>query len=59
MMWKVNSMAGGKRPGGELPKLNDPTVRRQIAAVLLEARDTDLEAADHIESALEAMGAGE
>ena len=59
MMWKVNSVAGGKWPGGDLPKLGDPTIRKQIAAVLLEARGNDLEAADHIERALGTMGAGE
>ncbi len=56
LMWKINSAAGGRKPGGELPQLADPDVRGQIAAIIREAATHDAKAADHIETVLENAG---
>jgi len=55
MMWEIMRIAGGEFPGGPLPKLGDPQVRESCAVVILKSRDKDLQAAGHIEAALEAM----
>lgn len=55
MMWEIMHIAGGEFPGGPLPKLGDPQVREKCAAVIRESRDKDLEAAGHIEAALQAI----
>lgn len=51
-MWEINRLGGAKGPGEELPKLADPDIRRQLARIILECRDRDLEAAQHLENAL-------
>jgi hypothetical protein len=53
LMWKIWDLAGGIGNPEAYRKLADPTVRRQIAQVVLQARDKDAQAADHIEQALE------
>lgn len=55
MMWEVNRLGGAKWPGEELPRLADANVRKQIAELLLKSRDKDLEAASHIERALQTV----
>ncbi len=55
-VWKINRLGGGKSPGSPLPKTVDPAVRKQIADIVLECRDRDLEAARRIEAALRAVG---
>ena len=52
LMWEINRLGGAKWPGQELPQLIDPAVREMIAALILRARDKDIEAAAHIEAAL-------
>jgi hypothetical protein len=51
----LHRATGGCVAPGEYEKyrrLADPPVRRQIATAILQARDRDAEAADHIERAL-------
>ena len=53
LMWKIWGLVGGI--GHEEPKalkFAEPSVRRQIISVIHQARDKDVEAADHIERAL-------
>ena len=33
-MWKINRTGGGKSPGGPLPRLTEPAVRREIAEII-------------------------
>ena len=56
MMWQVNRVGGAQFPGDGFPKLGDPQVRREIIQILLKARDSDLQAAAHLEKALERLG---
>ena len=51
-VWEINRIGGGKQPGSPLPKAIDPAVRRQIARIVLQCRDRDLEAAKKTEEAL-------
>jgi len=53
LMWKVWDLAGGIGNPEAYRKMTDPAVRRQMAQVVLQARDKDAQAAEHIERALE------
>jgi len=53
LMWQVWGFVGGiGRSDDHVKKLAEPAVRRQIVPLILQARDKDAEAADHIERAL-------
>jgi hypothetical protein len=53
LMWKIWGLVGGiGREEPKYMKMADTNVRQQIAQVILQARDKDAEAADHIEKAL-------
>ena len=53
LMWKVWGLVGGiGRDEAKARKLADPDVRRQIVAVIHEARDLDARAAEHVERAI-------
>jgi hypothetical protein len=53
LMWKIWGLVGGiGRSDKKVKKFTEPEIRRQIAPIILQARDKDAEAADHIEKAL-------
>lgn len=53
LMWKTWGLIGGpQRTDESAQKLCDPDVRRQMVAIIRQARDKDAEAADHLERAL-------
>jgi hypothetical protein len=52
LMWQIWDLAGGISNPEAHVKLVEPDVRRQIVPVILQARDKDAQAADHIERAL-------
>ena len=53
LIWQTWHLVGGIGfSADKIDKLARPGVRRQIAALILQARDRDAEAADHIERAL-------
>ncbi len=53
LMWKIWGLVGGiGREEPKFMKMADSNVRRQIAQVILQARDKDIEAGNHIERAL-------
>ncbi len=52
LMWKVWDLAGGNGNPEAWKKLADPAVRRQMIPVIIEARNKDEQAIDHIEQAL-------
>jgi hypothetical protein len=52
LMWKVWDLVGGNGYPEAHLKLADPAIRRQIVPLILQARDKDAEAADHIARAL-------
>lgn len=53
LMWQIWGLVGGLgRSDEQINKLAEPEVRRQVAAVILESRDKDADAADNIEQAL-------
>jgi hypothetical protein len=52
LMWKVWDLAGGNGNPDAWKMFADPSVRRQMVPVILEARRKDAEAADHIERTL-------
>jgi len=53
LMWKIWGLVGGiGREEPKFMKLAEPSVRRQIVPVILQARDNDVEAVDHIARAL-------
>lgn len=53
LMWQVWRLAGGNGVSdAHVRKLAEPETRRQIAAVILQARDQDAQATAHIERAL-------
>jgi hypothetical protein len=56
LMWQVWNLVGGIDNPEAYLKLAEPAVRRQIVPVILQARDRDAEAADHIERALAQAG---
>ena len=53
LMWQIWNLMGGIGFSDErVEKLAEPAVRRRIAPIILQARDKDEKAADHIERAL-------
>jgi len=53
LMWRIWGLVGGiGREEPKVMKLADPSVRRKIVSVIIQARDKDVEAADHIARAL-------
>jgi len=53
LMWRIWGLVGGiGREEPKVMKLAEPSVRRQIVPVILQAQNRDAEAADHIERAL-------
>ena len=53
LMWQVWNLVGGLgRSDAHARRLAEPTVRRQMAPLILQARAQDEEAGDHIERAL-------
>ena len=53
LMWKIWGLVGGiGRSDEKVKKFAEPEIRRRIAPIILEARDKDAEASDHIEKAL-------
>jgi hypothetical protein len=52
LMWEIWELAGGIGNPEAFRRLADPAVRRTIADVVLQARDRDAQAADHIEGVL-------
>jgi len=56
LMWQVWNLVGGIDNPEAYLKLAEPGMRRQIVPVILQARDRDAEAADHIERALAQAG---
>lgn len=53
LMWRIWGLVGGiGREEAKVAKLGEPSVRRQIVPVILQARDRDAEAAAHIKRAL-------
>lgn len=53
LMWKVWDLAGGNGNPEAWKFFADPSVRRQMIPVILEARNKDEQAIEHIEQALE------
>jgi hypothetical protein len=53
LMWKLWDLVGGNGNPNAWKKLADPAVRLRIAPVILQARDKDAAAVDHLERALE------
>jgi len=52
LMWKLWDLAGGiDNPQAYVP-FADPAVRRQMVRIILQAREKDAQAAEHIEQAL-------
>jgi hypothetical protein len=52
-MWKIWGLVGGiGHEEAKTLKLAEPSVRRQIVPVILQAQEKDKEATDHIEHAL-------
>jgi hypothetical protein len=52
LMWKVWDLAGGNGNPDAWKMFADPSVRRQMIPVILEARNKDEQAIEHIERAL-------
>lgn len=53
LMWQIWDLVGGIGFSDEhVKKLAEPSVRRQIAPLILQAQDKDAEAAEHVERAL-------
>jgi RNA polymerase sigma factor (sigma-70 family) len=53
LMWKIWGLVGGiGRSDEKVKKFAEPEIRRQIAPIILEARDKDAKAADYIEKVL-------
>ena len=52
LMWKIWDLAGGIDNPQAYTIMSDPAIRRQMADLILEARQKDLEAANYIEQAL-------
>ncbi|MGE5224439.1 MAG: hypothetical protein ACM3PY_18540, partial [Omnitrophica WOR_2 bacterium] len=53
LMWKIFNMVNGGGDAVNLDILMDETVRRLVADVILEARESDIQAAGHIERLLQ------
>ena len=58
LMWDLWNLAGGLGNAQAYRKFADPSVRRQMAPVILEARERDAEAIAHIERAAERASKG-
>ncbi len=54
LMWKISNLVMGEGDAVNLDMLMDETVRRSVADVILEARESDIQAAGHIERLLQA-----
>jgi hypothetical protein len=52
LMWQIWNLAGGIGNPEAYQKFANPALRRQMAAIILQARDKDAEAIRHIENAL-------
>jgi hypothetical protein len=53
LMWKNWELVGGLgRSDDKVKKFAEPAIRRQIAAIILEAREKEAEAIKHLERAL-------
>jgi hypothetical protein len=52
LMWDIWELAGGINNPEAYRKLADPAVRRAMSDIILQARDKDAQAAEHIERAL-------
>ena len=52
LMWRVWDLVGGNGNPDAWRKFADPDVRRKITTAILQARDKDAAAADHIERVL-------
>jgi hypothetical protein len=53
LMWQIWGKTGGNgRSDDNVRKLADPAIRGAIAPMILQARDEELQAADHIQRAL-------
>lgn len=52
LMWKVWGLVGGNGHPDAFRKFADPAVRKQIAPLILEAREQDEQAVKHLEQAL-------
>ncbi|MGE5654502.1 MAG: helix-turn-helix transcriptional regulator [Bacillota bacterium] len=53
LMWKVWGLVGGNGQPEAFLKFADPQIRRQIIAVVAQARDLDIRAAEYLERALD------
>jgi len=56
LMYDALHIGGGKWPGNDMPKLDDPDIRNRISALILRAKRHDAQAADLIEDALNHQG---
>ncbi|HEX2999050.1 MAG TPA: hypothetical protein VHR86_02280, partial [Armatimonadota bacterium] len=55
LMWKISNLVMGGGDAVNLDMLNnDEAVRRTVAEIILEARESDIQAAGHIERLLQA-----
>ena len=53
LMWKSWELVGGiGHSDDKVKKFTDPATRRQIASIILEAREKDVQAIEHLERAL-------
>lgn len=52
LMWKLWDLAGGIDNPEAYVRFADPAIRRQMVPVILQAREKDAQAAEHIEQAL-------
>jgi hypothetical protein len=55
MVQAGQAVGGGQGPDEGWPKVNDPEARRQVAEMVLQCRDRELEAANHLAQALQLM----
>jgi hypothetical protein len=53
LMWKISNFVMGGGDAVDLNMLMDAQVRQTVAEVILEARETDIQAAGHIERLLQ------
>src|SRR5512142_985187 len=53
LMWKISNMVMGGGDAVNLDMLMDESVRRSVADVILEACESDIQAAGHIERLLQ------
>ncbi len=55
LMWRAWDQVGGNGDPDAWKKFADPAVRRAIASIILQARDKDAAAADHLERVLKSL----